>query len=133
MEKSDELLESTLADLDALSSRLEAIAAIEEKFDKRLQALDEAANAMVNRAHEIEASITRLAGAIDDIQKALSSAQGLDATFNDAMNKLAALDIQGLKEKLDEASGEINKATSKLISAEKRSKEADKNKKIAKK
>ena len=133
MDNHDELFQATLNDLDALTKRLSAITEIEEKFEKRLNALDEKANALVNRAHEIDSTISRIESAIDDIEKALASAQGLDSSLAEAMNKLSELDIQGLKEKLDEASGEVAKATSKLINAEKRSKEADKNKKIAKK
>ena len=133
MEKTEQLFSSTLDELSAMGKRLEAVAAVETEFDVKIEALNERIDALFECQKSIVDDLTHLSAAIGDLKSALDGTASLQSRIHELQERLGELDVQGLGAKLDEASGEISKATNKLLSAEKRQKEAEQKKNLGKK
>ncbi|MBQ7244213.1 MAG: hypothetical protein IJS52_08460 [Bacilli bacterium] len=133
MDKSDELFTKTLEELSAMSARLEEISKVEETFQSRMDELTAKVEILYGRQKEIVDAFNLLNSGISDLEKCLSSVDVLEQKIGDLRENLAKIDVQGLSEKLDNTSDEIGRSFSKLVAAEKRSKEAKEKKNLGKK
>ena len=132
MDKTEELLTSTLEGLSRLQERLQEIADVEKSFDARLNALTDRVDALFNRQKELLDDLNHLETMLSDINQALDRAKALQQSIAAAGERFANLDVQGLSQALEDTRGEIDKATTKILAAEKRTKDNDK-KKLGKK
>lgn len=126
MDKTDELMESTLKRLAALDEHLDAIARIEESFSARLKALEEGVDALFERQKELLDDLDHIDSALGDINRAIDSAKSLQEDIRTLRDSVDKLDLQGLSDALGKSSDDMKQATSKLIAAEARAKDAKK-------
>lgn len=133
MDKSEELYKATLEELSSISERLNAIASVEQTFDARLEELSERVDALFAKRDALLDDLEKVHAVVNDLAAAIEKGEALQRRIDELNDRIASINIQGLADKLDEASASVGKATSKLLTAEKRSKEAEKKAKLPKK
>lgn len=129
MDKSQELIEKTLAELSAISKRLENISKIEDSFETKAADMETAINALFSRRDEIQEDIDHLNTILLDVQKTLSGLSALEEKIEALNQTVASLDVQDIGEKLEQVSQDISKANAKITNLEKLNKKAEKEKK----
>ena len=122
MEKNNEALERALTTLSGLEDRLSFIAEAEERFQATADSLAGKIDDLFTLQRELEERIDALNSLVTDVNNAIHRCDELKEAVDGTLPRLEKLDIQGLKDSLEEATEAVGKAEKAIVAAQKQNK-----------
>lgn len=121
MEKNNESLEKVLSTLSGLEEKLSFIADVEEKVQTTADDLSGKIDDLFTLERELEQRLDALNALVTDVNNAIHRADELKEAVEATLPRLEKLDIQGLRNSLEDASETMAKTEKALLSEAKKS------------
>lgn len=121
MEKHNESLEKVLSTLSGLEEKLSFIADVEEKVQTTADDLSGKIDDLFTLERELEQRLDALNALVTDVNNAIHRADELKEAVEATLPRLEKLDIQGLRNSLEDASETMAKTEKALLSEAKKS------------
>ncbi len=124
MDKNTEALDKAVQTLEGLEKRLSFIADAEGKLQSKSEALSSQIDDLFRLERDLEEKAEALSSLITDVNNAIHRFDELKESLDATLRRLEKLDVQGLRDSLEETTDAVSKSEKAIVAAQKRNKEA---------
>ena len=125
MDKNTEALDKAVQTLEGLEKRLSFIADAEGKLQSKSETLSSQIDDLFRLERDLEEKTEALSSLITDVNNAIHRFDELKESLDATLRRLEKLDVQGLRDSLEETTDAVNKSEKAIVAAKKRNKEAN--------
>ena len=124
MDKNTEALDKAVQTLEGLEKRLSFIADAEGKLQSKSETLSSQIDDLFRLERDLEEKAEALSSLITDVNNAIHRFDELKESLDATLRRLEKLDVQSLRDSLEETTDAVSKSEKAIVAAQKRNKEA---------
>ena len=125
MDKNTEALDRAVQTLDGLEKRLSFIADAEAKLQNKSETIASQIDDLFRLERELEEKAEALSTLVTDVNNVIHRFDELKESLDATLRRLEKLDVQGLKDSLEETTDAVTKSEKAIVQAQKRNKEGN--------
>lgn len=125
MDKNTEALDRAVQTLNGLEKRLSFIADAEAKLQNKSETIASQIDDLFRLERELEEKAEALSTLVTDVNNVIHRFDELKESLDATLRRLEKLDVQGLKDSLEETTDAVAKSEKAIVQAQKRNKEGN--------